>query len=148
MSLLTVDQVCLRSPSHSLSLFAKYSLFNREFILLALFLTCLYAFIKISDFALTAALLILSLVRNRAFKSEDIQGLYLSDTRLSIEGACFSITKDNVLINLSTITFISFEHTKIADQLTAARSAKKASCLLCLFFFSFSICFEWACQNF
>ena len=53
--------------------------------------------------------------------------MYLSDTRLSTEGTCFSITKDSVLINSSTIIFISSEQIKIADQLTTLTSAKKAS---------------------
>ena len=79
------------------------------FILVAIFLSCLNADIKISDLFFTAADLILSLVLKRFLRSSVIQGVYLSETRRSTRGAYFCITPDIDEVIVLTIVLMSAE---------------------------------------
>ena len=93
-------------PLHSEILAEKYCLLSWMFRELTLFRVCLHASIRTLDLLLRAAVFSLSLVIIRLLKSLPSQGQYLSETRISFKGACFSMTKENKEDQLLTSIYL------------------------------------------
>ena len=137
INILIALQASLIFPSQEFILSVKYSCSSFEFIALVLMRTCLQASINMQELDLMAAGFSLSRVLHIFLLSGFSQGVDLSDTLRSIRGACFSITKDSMLVQFCTTSLISWLHMRILCQFIAARSLRNSSSLTFLILTSF-----------